>query len=63
LILPYHGYKGAKPKEKRLMKPKKDAPKRSRDAGTGRFVKPEYAEKHPKTTVNETIKPKPKRDN
>ena len=32
----------------------------SRDAGTGRFVKKEYAEKHPKTTVTETLK-KPKK--
>ncbi|WP_448761203.1 hypothetical protein [Acinetobacter tandoii] len=29
----------------------------SRDAGTGRFVTEEYAKKHPKTTVTETIKP------
>lgn len=29
-----------------------------RDAGTGRFVKEEYAKNHPKTTVRET-NPKP----
>ena len=29
----------------------------SRDAGTGRFVTEDYAKKHPKTTVTETIKP------
>ena len=27
-----------------------------RDAGTGKFVKKNYADKHPKTTVKETIK-------
>ncbi len=27
-----------------------------RDAGTGRYVKKEYADKHPKTTVRETDK-------
>ena len=31
-----------------------------RDAGTGQYVKKEYAEKHPKTTVKETDKPKKK---
>ena len=30
----------------------------SRSAVTGRFVKKEYAKKHPKTTTTETIKPK-----
>ncbi|RHA38706.1 hypothetical protein [Cellulomonas rhizosphaerae] len=28
--------------------------KDSRDAGSGRFVKPEYAAEHPETTVTET---------
>ncbi len=28
-----------------------------RDAGTGQIVTKEYADKHPKTTVKETIKP------
>jgi hypothetical protein len=43
------------------MKKKGDVRKISRDAGTGRFVKKEYAEKHPKTTVTETVeKPKKK---
>jgi len=32
-----------------------------RDAGTGQFVKPEYAKNHPKTTVKDTIKTPPKR--
>ena len=34
-----------------------------RDAGTGQYVKKSYADKHPKTTVKETdkIKPKPKK--
>jgi hypothetical protein len=27
-----------------------------RDAGTGEFVTPGYAKKHPKTTVEETVK-------
>jgi len=30
--------------------------KRSRSAVTGKFVKKSYAKKHPRTTVNETIK-------
>lgn len=30
----------------------------SRDAGTGRFVTDEYAEKHPRTTVRENVTPK-----
>lgn len=30
-----------------------------RDAGSGQFVKKSYADKHPKTTVKETVK-KPK---
>ncbi len=38
------------------MKKKSDPPKRSRDAGTGRFVKEEFAKKNPKTTVTETVK-------
>jgi hypothetical protein len=29
------------------------APKRSRDAGSGRFVTAEYAQAHPRTTVTE----------
>lgn len=29
-----------------------------RDAGTGRFVPPKEAQRHPKTTVTETIKKK-----
>jgi hypothetical protein len=29
----------------------------NRDAGTGKFVTEKYADKHPKTTVRETIKP------
>jgi len=28
----------------------------SMDAGTGQFVPKEYAERHPKTTVTETVK-------
>ncbi|AWN73828.1 hypothetical protein LEAN103870_19715 [Legionella anisa] len=28
--------------------------KQYRDAGTGKYVKKEYADKHPKTTVSET---------
>jgi hypothetical protein len=43
------------------MKKKNSTRKISRDAGTGRFVKEEYAEKNPKTTVTETVKPKPKK--
>jgi hypothetical protein len=42
------------------MKKKDGIQKINRDAGTGRFVKKEYAEKHPKTTVTETVK-KPKK--
>jgi hypothetical protein len=34
--------------------------KASRSAITGQFVKKSYAEKHPKTTVRETIKKKKK---
>ena len=30
--------------------------KRSRSAVTGKFVKKSYAKRHPKTTVNETVK-------
>lgn len=33
----------------------------NRDAGTGRFVTEKYVEKHPKTTVTETRKIKPKK--
>ena len=44
-----------------MSKKKKDEPRKaSRDAGTGRFVTEEYAKKHPKTTVTETMK-KPKK--
>lgn len=32
-----------------------------REAGSGEFVKKEYAEKNPKTTVRETIKTPPKK--
>lgn len=35
--------------------------KSARDAGSGRFVKKQYAERHPKTTVVETIKNPPKK--
>jgi hypothetical protein len=31
-----------------------------RDAGTGRFVTKEYAERHPGTTVTETVSVKPR---
>lgn len=34
---------------------------RYRDAEDGQYVKKEYAEKHPKTTVKETDKTKPKK--
>ena len=34
--------------------------KRARSAVTGEFVTQKYADKHPKTTVKETVKPKPK---
>ena len=43
------------------MKKKADIKKISRDAGTGRFVKEEYAKENPKTTVTETVKIKPKK--
>lgn len=32
----------------------------NRDADSGRYVTEAYAKKHPKTTVKETDKPKPK---
>jgi len=35
---------------------KKKTQTRYRDAGTGKYVKKKYAEKHPKTTVKETDK-------
>ncbi|WP_421274101.1 MULTISPECIES: hypothetical protein [Aeromonas] len=38
---------------------KKPAPK-YRDAETGQYVPKDYADKHPKTTVKETDKPKKK---
>ena len=34
----------------------------SRDAGSGQFVTKEYAEKHKKTTVTETIKKEKKKN-
>jgi len=34
--------------------------KKYRDAGTGEYVTKAYADKHKKTTVSETDKPKPK---
>lgn len=37
--------------------------KRYRDAESGEFVTEEYAKKHPKTTVSETIKNPPKKPN
>jgi len=38
--------------------PKKRGPgKRHRSAVTGQFVKKDYAKKHSKTTVSETVKP------
>lgn len=40
--------------------PKTTTIKRGRDAGSGQFVPIEYAKKHPKTTVVETIKIKKK---
>lgn len=32
-----------------------------RDAGTGKIVSKEYAEKHPKTTVSDTVPVKPRK--
>jgi len=29
-----------------------------RDAGTGRYITKQYADRHPKTTVSETVKKK-----
>ena len=40
---------------------KKSAGQRSRSAITGRYVKKEYAKRHPKTTVTEKAKPQRKR--
>jgi hypothetical protein len=40
-------------------KPKK-TPIVNRDAGDGKFVSAEFAKKHPKTTVKETVKKKPR---
>ena len=48
-------------KENLKMKKKDDIRKVSRDAGSGRFVKKDYADKNPKTTVTETMKHKPKK--
>lgn len=42
------------------MSKKKSAPKRCRDAETGQFVTEKYADKNPKTTVKETVKPNKK---
>jgi hypothetical protein len=41
---------------------KKEEPegKRGRDAKTGRFVDQDTVKRRPATTINETIKPKPK---
>jgi hypothetical protein len=57
-IIPYPGIKrssysqgGARP-----MKKGDDTRKVSRDAGTGKFVSPDFAKKNPKTTVTETVK-------
>jgi len=36
---------------------KSDTSRNHRDAGSGQYVTPKYAEKHPKTTVSE---PRPK---
>lgn len=40
------------------MSKKSTPPPKYRDAETGEFVTKQYAEKHPKTTVKETSKPK-----
>ena len=44
--------------QKLVIMAKKKIQIRYRDAGTGKYVKKEYAEKHPKTTVKETDKKK-----
>lgn len=44
-----------KSKEAKVAK-KTTTTKVNRDAGTGKFVKEDYAKKHPKTTVTETVK-------
>jgi|SoiMethySBSTD1v2_1073268.scaffolds.fasta_scaffold2273325_2 hypothetical protein len=36
-------------------------PPKYRDADSGQYVKKDYADKHPKTTVKETDKPKPRK--
>jgi len=36
-----------------MAKDKPKTPPKYRDAGTGQYVKPGYAKKHPKTTVKE----------
>lgn len=43
------------------MATKKAPGKRTRDAGTGRFVKKGTAKRRPKTTVEETVKPRRKK--
>lgn len=40
------------------MAKKTSSPPKYRDAGTGQYVKKDYAIKHPKTTVKETDKKK-----
>jgi hypothetical protein len=37
--------------------------KRYRDAETGEFITEDYAKKHPKTTISETIKKPAKKSN
>ena len=45
-----------------MSKKKKEGTRKvCRDAGTGRFVTSDYAKKHPKTTVTETVKKPPKK--
>jgi len=41
------------------MSKKPSGPTDYRDSGTGRFVPPGYAERHPKTTEGEHNRPKP----
>ena len=43
------------------MAKKQPTKKVNRDAGTGQFVREDYAKKHPKTTVTETVKTPPKK--
>jgi len=44
-----------------MAKSKSSPPSKHRDAGTGQYVTKKYAESHPKTTVKETDKAKPKK--